>query len=366
MAKKKKKSDKAKSVDVDETTTDVGEHEEPVVPDSDDDADAAAADDERGDAPEADDDVPASDGDGVDYRYWPVEDDHGSITRLLTTAADREVDLHVDGEDEAIGGGSTTMNLVLIVLIIGAMAGGIFQLVRVASPEALAAKKQAREEAEALFLEEQLAKQKKYGVLRIESNPPQAVVIKDGEKLVAELGAAPAPEAPADEKPADGAPADGKAAPADGKAAPADGKAAEAPAAPADVKAAEAPAAPAEGSTARVGMTPMNIMNLDIAKPYSIRLEKDGYEPFEFNVAEHLWTKDPNSGEYKFFKMVEMTPINCEYWFLYNAKKRREMKFEQKADCFTHYEESIAQQVSVTECVCKIPPEGVNPENKPE
>ena len=59
---------------------------------------------------------------------------------------------------------------------------------------------------------EQLAKQKKYGVLRIESAPEQAVVIKDGEKIMVEFapvvprlqpaegassaGAAPAAEAP--------------------------------------------------------------------------------------------------------------------------------------------------------------------------
>lgn len=356
MAKKKKNADKAESVDLDKKATDdaAEQDEAPVVPDADEaPAGKPAAADDR------------------DHRYWPVEDDHGSITRLLTQAADREVDIDALDDHHAVGGGSNAMNLVLLVLIIAATGVGIWQLVRVSSPEALAAKSEARKALEEAHLAEQLAKQKKYGVLRIESEPPQAVVIKDGEKLIAEVAAATAP--PEDGAPADGkageAPADGKAAPekpADGKATPekpADGKTAEQPA---DGKAGEAPADPAAaGDTTKVGMTPMNIMNLDISQTYTIRLEKDGYEPFEFSVAEHLWTKDPTTGEFKFFKAVEMTPINCEYWFLYNAKKRREVKFEQKADCFTHYEESLSQQVSVTECVCKIPPEGVNPE-KPE
>ena len=92
------------------------------------------------------------------------------------------------------------------------------------------------------------------------------------------------------------------------------------------------------------------------------RVEKDGYEPFEFAVAEHLWTKDPTSGEYKFFKMIELTPINCEYWFLYDAKKRREMQFKEKGECLTYHDQAVSQQASVTECTCKIPPEGVVPE----
>jgi len=34
------------------------------------------------------------------------------------------------------------------------------------------------------------------------------------------------------------------------------------------------------------------------------------------------------------------------------------MQFPQKADCLTHYDDSLSQRISVTECVCKIPPEG--------
>jgi len=356
MAKKKKQADKADSVDLDKTSAeDAPEQDQaPVVPDGDGAAPAKTG----GSADRA-----GSQG-ASEYRFWPVEDDHGSITRLLTGAADKEVDIEDYDHDAAAGGGSTTLNLVLMLLIMAATGVGIWQLVKVSSPETLAAKSEARKALEEAHLAEQLAKQKKYGVLRIESEPPQAVVIKDGEKLVAEVAAATAP-------PEDDAPADGKApeAPADGKDAKgtpkAPEKAPETPTAPPADGKAEAP--PTDGAaTTKVGMTPMNIMNLDISKTYTIRLEKDGYEPFEFSIAEHLWTKDPTTGEYKFFKPVELTPINCEYWFLYNAKKRREVKFEQKADCFTHYEESLSQQVSVTECVCKIPPEGVNPEKAPE
>jgi hypothetical protein len=117
-------------------------------------------------------------------------------------------------------------------------------------------------------------------------------------------------------------------------------------------------------------MTPINMMDLDIAVPVRIKIEKAGYESYEFAVAEHLWTKDATTSEYKFFKMVELTPINCEYWFLYNAKKRREMKYEnpekgqpagpvQKAECLHAYQKAIDEQVPVTECTCKIPPEGM-------
>lgn len=306
--------------------------------------------------------------DRVAARLWPVEDDHGSVTRMLTQAADREVDL-ADAADEATSSGSNALNLVLLVLIIAAVGVGVWQLREVSSEETLKAKAAERAALEEQHLQEQLAKQKKYGVMRIESEPPQAVVIKDGEKLVASVAAAATPpeegETPAapaapDGKAGEAKPADGKAAP-DGKAA--DGKTAEKPA---DEKAGDATAAaPAAGATTQlVGMTPMNIMNLDIAQTYTIRLEKEGYEPFEFSVGQHLWTKDPNTGEYKFFKSVEMTPINCEYYFLYDAKKRREVQFKDKAECLTHYDEAIAQQVSVTECVCKIPPEGVNPDKE--
>lgn len=230
---------------------------------------------------------------------WPVDRDHGSARDLLLNRGKENVDL----ADEGAGGGRA-INLVLLVLLLATAGVGVWQFRAVSSPEALAAKRAEREEAEQRHLEEQLAKQKKYGVLRIESEPAQAEVFKDGQKIVTTN---------------------------------------------------------AETGEEIVGMTPINMMDMDIAQTYKIRLEKVGYEPFEFAVAEHLWTKDTTSGEYKFFKMVEMTPIFCEYWFLYDAKQKRELKFDDKTKCLEHYDDAVAKQVSVTECTCKLPPEGAVP-----
>ena len=287
----------------------------------------------------------------------------------------RETD-HVDLESDEVAKGGM-FNAILVLLIIAAAAGGIFQLRIVSSAEALEAKRLERQAKEEAFLKEQLAKQKKYGVLRIESNPSQATVVKDGEAIQVAVTPTAAAAVPA------GAPG---AEP--GKAA-ADSKAPAAKAAPA----APAPAAPAPGAATaaaggkggvKAGMTPMNIMNLDIAQVYKFRVEKVGYEPFEFSLAEHLWTKDPTTNEYKFFKSIELTPINCEYWFLYDAKQRREVRFQgkctkkpekscstdddckangpcdgapAKAECTAHYDNAVARGVAVTDCTCKLPPE---------
>lgn len=248
------------------------------------------------------------------FNAWPVDPDHESATEVLRnnpTVSD------VDLEDAAAGqGGNTFLNLALLVLILGAGGVGAWQLRAVSSAEALEAKRIERERVEQEHLQEQLAKQKKYGVLRVESNPPQADVFRNGEKIVS------VNEATGEQI---------------------------------------------------VGRTPINMMNVEIAGVYQIRVEKEGYEPFEFNVAEHLWTKDSASGDYKFFKMVELTPNTCEYWFLYDAKKKRELRFEDQLDpktkevveagkgkCQEHYDSAVAGGVSVTECTCKLP------ENPPE
>ncbi len=322
--------------------------------------------------PEAAPTPPAPSGDEETFVTWPVEKDHGSVTRMLTQDAP---DVDLSDEEEVSGGG---MNLVLVLLIIAAVVGGVFQLRIVSSAEALEAKRIERIAKEEAFLKEQLAKQKKYGVLRIESNPSQAVVVKDGEAIQVEV----MPTAAA------AVPAGGDAPPAPGAAAPAKAPAAATPtpAAPA------APAAPATAGAAggvKAGMTPMNIMNLDIAQTYKFRVEKAGYESFEFSIAEHLWTKDPTTNEYKFFKSIELTPINCEYWFLYDAKQRREMKFPGKctkkpektcstdddckdngpcdsapgkAECIAHYDNAVARGTAVTDCTCKLPPELTAPQ----
>jgi hypothetical protein len=239
----------------------------------------------------------------AEFLAWPCEPDHGSATAVLTGAgAGSANDIVLDEEDDVKKGGA--MNFVLLLLIAGAAIAGGWQLGVVSSPETLAAKKAEKAAIEQAYLEEQMAKQKKYGVLRIESNPPQADVSKDAEKLTLKN------EATGEEV---------------------------------------------------VVRTPANLMDLDIAQSYKIRIEKEGYESFDFFVAEHLWTKDSGSGEYKFFKAVELTPNLCEYYFLYDAKKKRELKFDDKATCLEHFEGAMAKGTSVTDCTCKIPPEGWEP-----
>jgi hypothetical protein len=317
------------------------------------------------------------------FAFWPVEKDHGSVTRMLTAEA-QDVDLSVRTK------GGSFLNLILMVLIVGAAGAGIWQLSIVSSAEALEAKRQEREAAEKAHMEEMLKKQKKYGVLRIESVPDQAIVVKDDEKIMVTKTQPAAPAVGADGKPAEG-------------------QAAKAPEAPPP-----APVAAAGGAapTNRAGTTPMNLMNMDIKQVYKFRIDKPGYESYEFNVAEHLWTKDNSSGEYKYYKQVELNPVNCDYWFLYDAKLRRELKFKDlteeelekfkkdaekakkeadkakkrkkvkrgqkpekqkvlkiptgKSECQAHYDQAIINRTSVTECACKIPEESPEDEKAEE
>jgi hypothetical protein len=241
-----------------------------------------------------------------EFLAWPVDPEHRSAADvLLSPAADHSIDASIDEEMKPR---NAALNFMLLLLIAGVAAGGVWQFVRVSSPEALAAKKAEKEEIEQKHLAEQLAKQKKYGVLRIESNPPQAELWLNGERKVNKN------ETTGEEV---------------------------------------------------VVKTPTNLMDLDIAQPYQIKLEAPGYEPYEFAVSEHLWTKDAATTEYKFFKLAEMTPNVCEYWFLYDAKMKKEVQFKEKTDCMTHFDTAVSKQVSVTECTCKIPPEGWVPPATP-
>jgi|GEM_PF-1898044 len=291
---------------------------------------------------------------------WPIDKDHASAQKLLTDSGGADVDLDMLVASDTKSG--RKLGLLLVILIAG--GAGSFKLAQVSSAEVLQAKAEIRKAAEEAHMAEQMKRKKRYGVLRIESQPSQALILKDGEKLYAGPGGAETD-----------APAEGATHAADGtKPAAAAGT----PPKPATPKPAEGAAAvpgadPADAAQAagpRVGMTPINLMDLDIAETYRIKVSKPGYEDFEFAVAEHLWTKDPTTSEYKFFKMVELTPVNCEYWFFYNAGKRREMKFvnkekgqlagaEQKAECMHAYQAAVDQGVPVTECTCKIPPEGI-------
>lgn len=304
MAKKKKKNDdgasKADEI-MDSLAEEVGADEGDADP---------APDAEKEAAPKA----PVSLSKGrKGFTPWPVDPEHESVTDMLMGAGgDPDVIIADDPEPGLRRRG--VLNLILVVLVVGAAAGGGYGLALVSSEEALAAKKAAALEAEQQHLEEQLAKQKKYGVLRIESNPPQAIVLQDGEKIVVK----------------------GEALAGDAGVGQGDA-----------------------GVGEMVVMTPTTIQNLDISQTYKFRLEKDGYEPFEFAVSEHLWTKEGE--EYKLFKLVDLIPVNCEYWFLYDAKKKREMKFEDQASCLEYHDTAAQKQVTVTECTCKLPPEGATP-----
>lgn len=280
MAKKTKTDSESDEI-ISKLDKDMAAESEPVVPES------ATA--KRGAPPE--------------FRPWPTESDHGSARDvLLGKGAGKVSDL---GDDD-FKSGKSGLNLVLLILLIGVAGVGIWQFQRVSSQEALDAKRMAREAAEQEHLEKQLEMQKKYGILRIETNPPQAIVFKDGEKIVTKNAA----------------------------------------------------------GEESVGKSPMNMMDLDIAQTFKIKVELAGYDPFEFGVAPHLWTKDSGSGEYKFFKMIDLTPNICEYWFLYDAKARKELKFDEKVDCMEHFDGATAKGTSVTECTCKIPPEGWTPPEK--
>lgn len=305
------------SDDDDEDEEEVAAKPEPVVPSKSKKKSAKKAKDKPADkalkakpAAAADE---AKAGDKADERvWWPVDKDHRSSIKLLTGEdASQDIDLSEDPDLRP----PSAMNMVLLILILAVAGVGIWQFYTLSSAEALAAKRQEREEIERKHSEEQLAKQKKYGIIRIETSPGQADVFRDGVKMVTTK--------------------------------------------------------PDTGEEIVV-QTPTNMLNMEVAIEYKFKVEKPGYEPFEFGVAEHLWTKDSASGEYKFIKMVELTPNICEYWFLYDAKRRREVKFEDgkkegeptgKDTCQTYYDEAVTAGTSVTECVCKLPPEGLNPED---
>ena len=198
--------------------------------------------------------VPAAQGEELhgmrlEFQAWPCDPDHRSARDVLLGRGAKDPSTVV--LDEEIEKSGSALNLILLILFLGVAGVGIWQFRSVSSPEALAAKQAAREAMEKAHLEEQMAKQKKYGILRIESSPAQATVYKDGEKIVTKK---------------------------------------------------------ADTGEELVGKTPMNMMDLDISQTFQIKVELEGHDPFEFAVAPHLWTKDAASGEYKFIKMIELTP----------------------------------------------------------
>lgn len=241
------------------------------------------------------------------FNPWPVDKDHESVTDMLMGAGGDPEDVKEFVSDEELTSGGGIINLFLFILVIAAIGGGAYVLMKVSSPEAIAAKRAEKKRIEEEHLAKQLAMQKKYGILRIESNPEQAVIYKNGEKIITKD-----PETGED----------------------------------------------------LVAKTPTNMLDMDIGETYKFRLELEGYEPYEFSVAEHIWTKDDATGDYKLARIIDLVPINCEYYFLYDAKAKREKKFDDKGSCATYHDEAVAKGNQVTDCVCKVPPEGAEP--KPE
>ncbi|MFN3198590.1 MAG: hypothetical protein ACE366_09295 [Bradymonadia bacterium] len=252
---------------------------------------------------------PAENGGRKPFNAWPVDPDHESVTDMLMGAGGDPEAVKDFVNDEELTSGGGIINLLLFILVIGAIGGGAYALQKVSSPEAIAAKKAEREAIEKKHLEEQLAKQKKYGILRIESNPEQAVIFKNGEKIITK---------------------------------------------------------DPETQEEIVAKTPTNMLDMDIGQTYKFRLELEGYEPYEFSVAEHIWTKDDTTGDYKLARIIDLVPINCEYYFLYDAKAKREKKFEDKGACALYHDEAVAKGNQVTDCVCKVPPEGAEPKKEEE
>jgi hypothetical protein len=250
------------------------------------------------------------------FVYWPVEKDHGSVSRMLTRKGDA-----VDMSVERAGMGKAFMNLILLVLIFGVTGAGVVQYQYEASDKTLERKRLKRQALEEGHLRLQQKKQKSYGILRVESTPDRAAVrlqISDHSGNTSDI------DLNKGDKPASA------------------------------TDAALAAANEAKGMK-QSKLTPMNIMNLDISKVYTITVEREGYLTDSFVVGgKHIWTKDGGSGEYKFVKNVEMFAAPCEYWFLYDAEKREEVQFPLNGPCEKHYADATKRQIAVTECTCKM------------
>jgi hypothetical protein len=197
-------------------------------------------------------------------------------------------------------------NLFVFLILIVAVGGGFYLLAKLSSHEAREeriAKKLAIEEA---HMKEQIAKLKRFGNLRIETTPPGAVIIqdKDPNKCV-------------------------KPNAATGQSEPC--------------------------------LSPLDISNLDISQTYEFDIAMPNHEPYNFKVAEHLWTKQQGAEDYSFFTMVELIPNACEFWFAYDGKLKKEVQFKGEtgqADCKKYKDEATKKGSTVTDCTCKVLPPG--------
>lgn len=197
-------------------------------------------------------------------------------------------------------------NLLVFVVLIAAVGSGFYLLAKLSSHEAREeriAKKLAIEEA---HMKEQLAKLKRFGNLRIETTPPGAVIIQDKDPA----------------------------------------------------KCVKPNAATGQNEPC---LSPLDISNLDISQTYEFDLVMPNHEPYNFKVAEHLWTKQQGAEDYSFFTQVDLIPNACEFWFTYDGKLKKEVQFKGEsgqADCKKYKDEATKKGSTVTDCTCKVLPAG--------
>ncbi len=237
---------------------------------------------------------------------------------LLKPHGGAEVDL----SSVARSSGKThgVLNFFLILLMLGVGGAGFYYFYTISNQEALDLRRARLEERRLTQLEEQMAKQKRYGIMRIESDPPQALIYKNGKPIVA-----PKPGAP--ECVDDASCSDGMMCDLESKHC---------------------------GDPAK---TPTNISDVNIVQIDKYELKLAGYEDFDFHVSEHLWTKDSAAGDYRLLKVIDMNELPCEYWFIFDSAKGEEQKYETRRDCDKAHKAAETEHLSVTECTCKALPE---------
>ena len=85
----------------------------------------------------------------------------------------------------------------------------------------------------------------------------------------------------------------------------------------------------------------MSLMGTDISSLHVITAKMDGFEDESFVVGgEHIWEKDPGSGEYKFYKQVKLFASNCASWWLYDVSLAEEKHWTTNGECVAHYTEA--------------------------
>lgn len=197
-------------------------------------------------------------------------------------------------------------NFILFALLTAAVGGGFYMLSKLSSEDAREERRLKKLALEEAHMKEQLAKLKRFGNLRIETNPPGAVIIqdKDPNKCVKPNAAT---------------------------------------------------------GTTEPCLTPLDISNLDVSQTYEFDIAMPNYESYNFKVAEHLWTKQQGAEDYSFFTQIDLIPNACEYWFTYDGKLKKEVQFKGETgqpDCKKYKDEATKKGTTVTDCTCKVLPPG--------